>query len=173
MKKNATKKDLIQSIADDMDCTQRHVAEIFQKCMDAITDALVEQGRIEFRNFGIYAVKKRKSRTALNPRTGEKVQTEEKFVVTFTPGKKMSERLNEARNAAKASEKAGRGKAVKGARKASDAAAAVVKASKAAKEPKPAKEPKAAEPKLAKEPKMVKSAKKEKRTDFSHKSNRH
>ncbi len=49
-------------------------------------------------NCGILAffeVKKRASRKARNPRTGEKVFVDEKFVVTFKPGKEMEEKVRE------------------------------------------------------------------------------
>jgi len=40
-------------------------------------------------------VKKRAARRARNPRTGEKVFVEEKYVVTFKPGKQMEARVAE------------------------------------------------------------------------------
>jgi hypothetical protein len=40
-------------------------------------------------------VKKRAARKARNPRTGERVDVAEKFVVTFKPGKEMEERVRQ------------------------------------------------------------------------------
>ena len=60
-----------------------------------IVDTLVEDKRIELRNFGVFEVKQRAARKARNPRTGEKVFVPEKFVVTFKPGKEMEERVRE------------------------------------------------------------------------------
>jgi hypothetical protein len=56
---------------------------------------LVEDSRIELRNFGVFEVKKRAARKARNPRTGDKVSVPEKFVVTFKPGKEMEERVKQ------------------------------------------------------------------------------
>ena len=77
--------------------------EIVQKTFDAIVETLVEDGRIELRNFGVFEVKKRAARKARNPRTGTRVDVPTKFVVTFKPGKEMEEkvRLLEEREAAK------------------------------------------------------------------------
>ena len=52
---------------------------------------LLETGRIELRNFGVFEVKQRKARKARNPRTGDKVNVPPKNVVTFKPGKEMEE----------------------------------------------------------------------------------
>ncbi|MFN0197995.1 MAG: HU family DNA-binding protein, partial [Planctomycetaceae bacterium] len=55
----------------------------------------VEERRIELRNFGVFEVKKRAARKARNPRTGERVDVEAKFVVTFKPGKEMEEKVRQ------------------------------------------------------------------------------
>ena len=55
---------------------------------------LAEEGRVELRNFGVFAVKKRKSRQGRNPRTGEKVMVGERITVTFKPGLVMEERVS-------------------------------------------------------------------------------
>ncbi|HUG94455.1 MAG TPA: HU family DNA-binding protein [Planctomycetaceae bacterium] len=69
--------------------------EIVQKTFDAIVDTLVRDERIELRNFGVFEVKKRAARKARNPRTGERVDVAEKYVVTFKPGKEMEERVRQ------------------------------------------------------------------------------
>ncbi len=43
----------------------------------------------------MFEVKKRAARKARNPRTGERVDVAEKFVVTFKPGKEMEERVRQ------------------------------------------------------------------------------
>jgi len=58
-------------------------------------DTLIEQGRIELRNFGVFEVKQRKARKARNPRTGDPVEVPPKCVVTFKPGKEMEERVRQ------------------------------------------------------------------------------
>ena len=81
--------------------------EIVQKTFDAIVETLVEEGRIELRNFGVFEVKRRAARKARNPRTGQRVDVPEKFVVTFKPGKEMEERVRQLeRQAAEAAKKA-------------------------------------------------------------------
>ena len=99
---SVTKKEIVKQISEAKGLTQLAVKEIVQMTFDAIIDTLIEdpKHRIELRNFGVFEVKKRAARTARNPRTGERVQVPEKFVVTFKPGKEMEERVLELERAA-------------------------------------------------------------------------
>jgi len=99
-----TKKEIVKTISEEIGLTQLKTKEIVQKTFDAIVETLVEDRRIELRNFGVFEVKKRAARKARNPRTGDRVDVPEKFVVTFKPGKEMEEKVRqlEEREAAKA-----------------------------------------------------------------------
>ena len=88
-----TKKDLAKAIAERLKVNQLLALEIVQLTFDGITDALVKEGRIELRNFGVFEVKERQARSARNPRTGEKVMVPQRFVVTFKPGREMEQRV--------------------------------------------------------------------------------
>ncbi|MGA2258924.1 MAG: HU family DNA-binding protein [Thermoguttaceae bacterium] len=88
-----TKKNIVRRIADELDRTELETRLIVQKTLDAIIDVLVEEGRVELRNFGVFAVKKRKPRQSRNPRTGEKVTVGGRFTVTFKPGRVVAERV--------------------------------------------------------------------------------
>ena len=88
-----TKKEIVKTISEEIGLTQLKTKEIVQKTFDAIVETLVEDGRIELRNFGVFEVKKRAARKARNPRTGQRVDVPQKFVVTFKPGKEMEEKV--------------------------------------------------------------------------------
>ena len=88
-----TKKDIVRRIADELGCSRIEAAPIVQKTLDAIINVLAAEGRVELRNFGVFAVKKRKARRARNPITGEKIMVGERFTVTFKPGRGMEERV--------------------------------------------------------------------------------
>ncbi|REJ79785.1 MAG: integration host factor subunit beta [Planctomycetota bacterium] len=90
-----TKKEIVKTISEECGLTQLKTKEIVQKTFEAIIETLVNDPdhRIELRNFGVFEVKKRAARKARNPRTGEKVNVAEKYVVTFKPGKEMEERV--------------------------------------------------------------------------------
>ena len=73
----------------------RDVESVVNAILDEITKALASGNRVELRGFGAFSVKNRPSRTARNPKTGEKVQVEEKWVPFFKTGKELRERLNQ------------------------------------------------------------------------------
>ena len=97
-----TKKDIVRTIAEQIDLPQLRTKELVQRTFDALIDALVREGRIELRNFGVFQIKKRDARMARNPRTGERVPVQAKSVVTFKPGKEMEARVRELDRAAAA-----------------------------------------------------------------------
>jgi len=88
-----TKKEIVKAISERTGLTQLKTKEIVQQTFDSITAALINNGRIELRNFGVFEVRRRKQRKARNPRTGEEVFVPEKNVVTFKPGKEMIEKI--------------------------------------------------------------------------------
>jgi nucleoid DNA-binding protein len=90
-----TKKNLVRTISEEFGLTQLQVSQIVQKTFDAIVSTLLEERRVELRNFGVFEVKRRKPRKARNPRTGEKVIVPEKCTVTFKPGRAMEQRVAE------------------------------------------------------------------------------
>jgi len=103
-----TKKEIVKTISEEIGLTQLKTKEIVQKTFNAIVEALVEEERIELRNFGVFEVKERAARKARNPRTGERVDVPEKTVVTFKPGKDMEERVRQLMAARKARQAAGK-----------------------------------------------------------------
>jgi nucleoid DNA-binding protein len=90
-----TKKEIVKQISERIGLTQLKTKEIVQQTFDAIVETLLEVGRIELRNFGVFEVKKRKARKARNPRTGDRVDVPPKNVVTFKPGKEMEEKVRQ------------------------------------------------------------------------------
>ena len=87
--------ELIQKIADENPrLSQRDVERIVNTIFDEITGAMASGNRVELRGFGAFSVKKRDSRTGRNPRTGEAVDVDAKFVPFFKTGKLLRDRLN-------------------------------------------------------------------------------
>ena len=89
------KSELIQKIADENPhLYQRDVERIVGTVFDQIIEAMADGNRVELRGFGAFSVKRREARTGRNPRTGESVPVEEKFVPFFKTGKLLRDRLN-------------------------------------------------------------------------------
>ncbi|MCQ8782197.1 integration host factor subunit beta [Aurantimonas sp. MSK8Z-1] len=89
------KSELVQIIANrNPHLYQRDVETIVNAIFDEITDALCNSNRVELRGFGAFSVKNRPPRSGRNPRTGDAVDVEEKWVPFFKAGKELRERLN-------------------------------------------------------------------------------
>lgn len=88
-----TKKDIVLRIADQSNVRQVVVKKIVQKTFDAIIEALVRGEKVELRNFGVFKVKERRSRTGRNPRTGQVVPVPPRKVVVFKPGLEMKQKV--------------------------------------------------------------------------------
>jgi nucleoid DNA-binding protein len=97
-KVTVTKKEIVRQIADQLGKTQLETKKIVQLTFDAIIKTLMQDKRIELRNFGVFEVKQRKARKARNPRTGTHVDVPPKNVVTFKPGKEMEEKVRQLTN---------------------------------------------------------------------------
>jgi integration host factor subunit beta len=89
------KSELIQKLAtSNPHLYQRDIERIVNVIFDEIVAALARGERVELRGFGAFTVKHRAARQGRNPRTGETVFVDEKFVPFFKTGKDLRERLN-------------------------------------------------------------------------------
>ena len=89
------KSELVQIIANrNPHLYQRDVENIVNAIFDEVTNALASGNRVELRGFGAFSVKHRPARAGRNPRAGESVEVDEKWVPFFKTGKELRERLN-------------------------------------------------------------------------------
>ncbi|GGD28651.1 integration host factor subunit beta [Aureimonas glaciei] len=89
------KSELVQIIASrNLHLYARDVEIIVDAIFGEIVGGLSEGGRVELRGFGAFTVKHRPAHSARNPRTGETVDVEEKWVPAFRAGKGLRDRLN-------------------------------------------------------------------------------
>lgn len=87
--------ELIQKIAEENPhLYQRDVERIVSTIFEEIIKALSRGDRVELRGFGAFSVKKRDARLGRNPRTGEAVEVDQKWVPFFKTGKLLRDRLN-------------------------------------------------------------------------------
>ena len=78
---------------------------IFHKDLEKVVDVIFNEMannlasglRCELRNFGIFKTKKRKAYLARNPKTGEKIQIQEKNATAFKMSKEIKMHINETK----------------------------------------------------------------------------
>ncbi|GLS26977.1 integration host factor subunit beta [Marinibactrum halimedae] len=91
-----TKSELIERIADRQEQLSYKDVELSVKLiLEHMSKMLASGERIEVRGFGSFSLHYRAPRVGRNPKTGEAVSLEGKFVPHFKPGKEMRERVND------------------------------------------------------------------------------
>lgn len=91
-----TKSELIENIS-------RRQAQLAPKDVELSVKTIIEQmaqslamgERIEIRGFGSFSLHFRPPRIGRNPKTGDSVALEGKYVPHFKPGKELRDRVNE------------------------------------------------------------------------------
>lgn len=92
-----TKSELIERIAERQIQLSTKDVELAVKCViDHMVDGLSSGERIEIRGFGSFSLHFRKPRVGRNPKTGERVELNGKYVPHFKPGKELRERVNDS-----------------------------------------------------------------------------
>lgn len=92
-----TKSELIERIVDRQgQLSVRDVELAIKTMLDHMAQALAEGERIEIRGFGSFSLHYRSPRVGRNPKTGESVELEGKYVPHFKPGKELRESVNES-----------------------------------------------------------------------------
>ena len=85
-----TKKKLVSEISRRRSLHPNEVRLVVQSFLDCMTDYLSDGDRLEFRDFGVFEVVKRKQKIGRNPKNASvPIIIPERKAVKFTPGKKM------------------------------------------------------------------------------------
>ena len=90
------KKDLIEIIAKEQDQLPYRDIELSVKTIiESMVNSLKKGERIEIRGFGSFSLRYRKPRVGRNPKSGQSVNIEERYVPHFKPGKNLKERVKQ------------------------------------------------------------------------------
>ena len=90
-----TRSELVEQIAKVSDqLSLKDVELAVRVILEHISRGLACGERIEVRGFGSFSLHYRAPRQAHNPKTGEVLQLECRYVPHFKPGKEMRERVN-------------------------------------------------------------------------------
>lgn len=90
-----TRSELIDVMASQQTQLSPKDVELAVKLMiDHMAETLAQGERIEIRGFGSFSLHYREPRRGRNPKTGDTVQLEGKYVPHFKPGKELRERVN-------------------------------------------------------------------------------
>ncbi len=88
------KKELIEIIANEQEqLPYKDIELAIKTIIESMIDSLKKGKRIEIRGFGSFSLRYRKSRIGRNPKSGESVNIDERYVPHFKPGKDLKERV--------------------------------------------------------------------------------
>lgn len=88
------KKDLITVVAEKTGLTKKDGEKAVTALFDAITEALAGGEKVQISGFGIFDVKERPERQAINPRTKEPITVPAAKVPQFRAAKTMKEAVD-------------------------------------------------------------------------------
>lgn len=91
-----TKADLVEQVAEAIGpgITKKDCALVVDGFLNAMKQAMAQGENIEIRGFGTFKVRKRKTRMARNPRTGDSVKVPARTVPVFKPSKHLRARVS-------------------------------------------------------------------------------
>ncbi|MEA3332619.1 MAG: HU family DNA-binding protein [Pseudomonadota bacterium] len=88
------KSELVETLSLENDLTYKKSEQIVNLIFDTMSQALIDNDRIEIRGFGSFMVKDYKAYMGRNPKTGETIKVNEKKLPFFKVGKELRERVD-------------------------------------------------------------------------------
>ncbi|HDR5270337.1 HU family DNA-binding protein [Bacillus thuringiensis] len=85
------KTELTKVVAEKAELTQKDASAATQAVLDAITNVLAKEEKVQIIGFGTFEVRERSARTGRNPQTGEEMQIAASKAPAFKAGKKLKE----------------------------------------------------------------------------------
>jgi nucleoid DNA-binding protein len=90
-----TKADIVDEIAKATGLTKVETKSVVDGVLSTVITAIASGKRIELRGFGVFKHKSRKPRMARNPKTGDLVPLDKRFVPVFKPSPEFLSKVNE------------------------------------------------------------------------------
>ncbi|MCX8014967.1 MAG: integration host factor subunit beta [candidate division WOR-3 bacterium] len=90
-----TKYKIVEKIAKEFKprIARSDILKIVQMFLDEVSKAVQNGNRVEFRDFGVFMTKMRKSKVGRNPKTNVPVPIPPRMVVIFKPGKNLKAKI--------------------------------------------------------------------------------
>ena len=92
--KTVTRADLAEAVYESVGLSRTESAELVERVLEMIGDALVKGENVKLSSFGSFQVRSKNERIGRNPKTGEEVPIEPRRVLTFRASQLMRDRIN-------------------------------------------------------------------------------
>lgn len=88
------KNEFVQKLMAKNNLSRNEAEKILNAFMDSVEDGLFKDKRLDLRGFGVFNVRRRKQRNAINPATGESVVVPETNVIHFKGAPTLTDLIN-------------------------------------------------------------------------------
>ncbi|MBQ0715479.1 integration host factor subunit alpha [Paraperlucidibaca wandonensis] len=90
-----TKADMVDRLFDELGLNKREAKELVEQFFEEVSQALVDGQFVKLSGFGNFELRDKRQRPGRNPKTGEEIPISARRVVTFRPGQKLKQRVDE------------------------------------------------------------------------------
>ncbi|MCB2182080.1 MAG: integration host factor subunit alpha [Desulfobulbaceae bacterium] len=91
---NLTRKQLAQTINEQLGISQRSAAELVDEVFSSLKQALLQEEPVKLVQFGTFTVRQKSPRMGRNPRTGETMEIARRSMISFKASKGLREKIN-------------------------------------------------------------------------------
>jgi integration host factor subunit alpha len=90
-----TKKDIVESVAEEVGITKTQASEAFDMVFETMVTTLERGEQVKISGFGSFNPKDKKAREGRNPSTGKPIEISARRVVTFKASAVLKDRMND------------------------------------------------------------------------------
>lgn len=94
-KKNLGKKEIINTIKKSIGFSTKNISNITDDIIEAIIEILIDDKKINIKNFGTFSIIYKKKREGRNPKTKEKFNISPRNVVKFKISNSLKKEVNQ------------------------------------------------------------------------------
>ena len=94
--KTVTRADLAEAVYGTVGLSRTESAELVERVLELIGDALIEGSNVKLSSFGSFQVRSKNERIGRNPKTGEEVPILPRQVLVFKPSNVLKSKINKS-----------------------------------------------------------------------------
>jgi integration host factor subunit alpha len=94
--RTVTRADLAEAVYEAVGLSRTESAELVERVLDLIGEALVEGENVKLSSFGSFQVRSKNERIGRNPKTGEEVPILPRHVLVFKPSNVLKSKINKS-----------------------------------------------------------------------------
>ncbi|MCJ8268167.1 MAG: integration host factor subunit alpha [Psychrosphaera sp.] len=91
-----TKAEIAEHLVDKLKINKRDAKEVVEAFFEQIRNALESGEQVKLSGFGNFDLRDKSQRPGRNPKTGEDIPISARRVVTFRPGQKLKNRVEQS-----------------------------------------------------------------------------